>query len=308
MTVKKILEKEKPSLVITSNLIGLSTLATYNAIKCSKIPHIHILHDYTLICIKGHLFRKRKPCLSPPIFCRLRYKIYSRLFKPDKVIGVSNFVLDKHREYGFFENSKNFVLHNCLEKIGNNIDKRLKSDRVNILYTGQLTELKGAHILIEAFKKIKNAKLRLNIIGDGKHRQYLEKISQGDKRIKFYGKISNEKTVLFYRKAAVCVVPSIGYDSFPTVILESFMAGTPVVASRIGGIPELIKSNYNGFLFEPGDVDSLKEILQNLIDNPTQLKRLSRNAFESAKKYNMSTYLKNLENIIAKEGKRYADT
>ena len=72
----------------------------------------------------------------------------------------------------------------------------------------------------------------------------------------------------------VIVVPSLWYENRPTVIVEAQATGTPVVATRLGGMAELIKHNENGLLFKAGSVKSLTEQLQRLLDEPTLLPQL----------------------------------
>lgn len=92
-------------------------------------------------------------------------------------------------------------------------------------------------------------------------------------------------------------MPSICYDNSPTVIYESFSFGVPVIGSRIGGIPELIKEGYNGFLFEAGNVEELEGIIGKLTTNTSQLRRLSERASESIKKYDINEHIKKLEKL-----------
>jgi glycosyltransferase involved in cell wall biosynthesis len=75
------------------------------------------------------------------------------------------------------------------------------------------------------------------------------------------------------------------------------MNSTPVIASRIGGIPELVRDGYNGFLFEPGSVVELSRILKKISEDPSILKGLERNAYESSQKYSIEDHVKRLEEI-----------
>ncbi len=100
-----------------------------------------------------------------------------------------------------------------------------------------------------------------------------------------------------YKMANVTVVPSILYDNSPMVVYESFMCSTPVVASRIGGIPELVKHGYNGFLFEPGDNTELAKILNMVSRDPEILKKLEIGAYKSSKKYDIEKHIDKLEEI-----------
>jgi glycosyltransferase involved in cell wall biosynthesis len=81
------------------------------------------------------------------------------------------------------------------------------------------------------------------------------------------------------------------------VIYESFFHGVPVVGSRIGGIPELIREGYNGLLFEAGNPKELRHSLLYLVNHPDELKKMSERALESAKKYTIQAHTSKLEDI-----------
>lgn len=299
-TIKKILEKEKPDVVHTHNLGGLS-ISAFNAVKSLNLPLIHTCHDYHIICPYATLlcpFWRGELCKYPKVPCEIYRKVKRKIIHgPDIVTAPSQFVLDAHSKAGFFKESKKIAPPLGIEIENINFNKKEKDNKeVNILYVGQLGKHKGIQILISAFKQInKNAKL--HIVGDGHDKEYFKDLASNDKRIIFYGKIPNEETQKFYKNADITVVPSIWYETFGIVVIESFKFGTPVVASRIGNYPELVKDGYNGFLFEQGNIDELKKILENIIENPKQLEELSRNAFESVKKYSMDKHIEKLIEI-----------
>jgi len=216
--------------------------------------------------------------------------------KPDVVIGVSEFVLNTHLKYGFFKKSKKFVLHNSMNY--RHPVKNKDKTTIDIVYVGHMYKAKGIHILIDAFKKIKNDNLKLHILGSGNFMEKLKKLSGNDKRIVFYGELSNDDVQKFHSEISdILVLPSISYEAFPTVTIEAFSHGVPVVASKIGGIPEAVKDGYNGFLFEPGDSSALRRALEKLVKTPDLLEKLSKNALEAAKEYDESEHTKKLAEI-----------
>jgi len=302
--VKKILEKENPDIVHTHNSSGLSAGAAFSAVKSLNLPLVHTAHDYAILCPYLTLLCplwKEEPCKYPRFPCKI-YRGMKRkiLHSPDIVTAPSQFVLDMHAKSSFFEESTKIVLPLGIElkNIDFNFDKKKNNGEINVLYVGQVGKHKGVQFLINAFKKINTDNIKLHIIGGGHpYEKYLRDLGKDDRRITFYGKIPNEEVQKFYRKADISVVPSIWYDNSPVVIYEAFKEGTSVIGSNIGGIPELIKDNYNGFLFEPGNTEQLKGILDNIIENPQQLKELSKNAFESVKQYDMNKHIKKLLEI-----------
>lgn len=296
--IKSILEKERPDVVHTNGIGHVST-STFSAIKSVDLPCIHTCHSYQLLSVWPSLFNYRKGEIIKNFnFFDRRYMDIKRYLTRavDVVTAPSKFVLDMHLKHGFFKNAKHVVL-----PLGIELNEAKKAEKnyeiIDILYVGRLVSSKGVQILISAFKQLKHNNIRLHICGKGADEYRFRKIAGNDQRIIFHGFVPDKELIQLYRKANVVVVPSIWYDNSPVVIYESFKYGTPVIGSRIGGIPELIEDGYNGLLFEAGDVDELKEILENLIKNPSELKRLEDGAFESVKKYDMNKHIRRLEEL-----------
>ncbi|MBS3174857.1 glycosyltransferase family 4 protein [Candidatus Woesearchaeota archaeon] len=147
-----------------------------------------------------------------------------------------------------------------------------------ISYVGRLIAQKGIHVLIEAMKDVKGD-YHLVFAGTG-NKEAIEKelISQGIKNYTFLGFIPQEKLAYLHSKTAVYVLPSF-YEDFPNTILEAMCLKTPIIASRINGIPEMITHNKEGFLFDVGNTSQLKGYIQKLLDRPNERKKLGNNAF-----------------------------
>ena len=297
--IKNILIKEKPDIVHIHNFKGFSL--AFNAVKSLNLPLIFTAHDYFLECPNENLFRSSyKVCHDSPITCRLYAKIQKHLKdnKPDIVTAPSQFVIDKFKKDGFFEDVRTMKLPLGIE-LGENKKTEKDYESIDILYVGRLNRYKGAHILIKAFKQLEHKNIHLHIIGEGKDTEELKEIAESDPNITFYGFVPEKKLISLYKKSNIAVVPSIWYEVFGIVIIESFKYSTPVIGSNIGGIPELIEDGYNGLLLEAGNVGKLKKALKNLIENPKELKRLSDNAFKSAEKYCMEDHVKTLTKLYA---------
>ncbi len=297
VTVKKILKKEKVDIVHINNFRGFS-LSIFNAVKSLNIPLIFTAHDFSLICImSSFLNSSNEICTNPSKLCKTYVKIQKHFVdnKPDLIIAPSQFVIDKLINAGFFKNVKMKTLPLGIELH----DKKVRKlyDIINIFYVGGLSRNKGVHILINSFKKLEQENVRLHIFGKGIDEDEFREMGYPDKRIIFHGFISNEKLMRLYYKANITVVPSICYDNSPMVIYESLMHGSPVIGSRIGGIPELVEEGYNGFLFEAGNVDELKGIFEKIISDTLLLKKLEDGAYESAKKYDLNKHIHNLETM-----------
>ena len=296
--VRRILKKERPDVVHIHNARGLS-LSTFRAVKSLDLPLVLTAHDYSLVCPRYSLLKvSGEICRSPLPICRVVNRVKKLLVdnKPDVVTAPSQFVIDKLRETGLFNNSRSLRLFNAIGLDGAR-PARKNYETIDILYSGQLTKVKGVHILISAFKQINCKNIRLHIAGRGNYAERLKEIADGDSRITFHGFMEWEELKGLYEKASVTVVPSIWYEPFGLIMIESFKYGTPVIGSNIGGIPEIVEDGYNGLLFEAGNVNQLKDKLASLIDNPLELERLSQGAFESAKKFDINNHIAQLENM-----------
>lgn len=295
--IKNILKKEIPDVVHIHNFKGLS-LSVFSAAKRLNLPLIFTAHDYALICPRTNLLHgSGEICNTPSRLCMLYNKVQKYLVndKPDLVTAPSQFVIDKLKACGLFEGVKTIKLPLGIEL---NVEKAGKRyDPIDILYVGALSRHKGVHILIDAFKGLKYKNIKLHIVGKGVDEDAFKRIAGLDQRIFFHGFVPDKELMKLYQKANITVVPSVWYDNSPMVIYESFKNGTPVIGSRIGGIPELVEDNYNGFLFEAGDVCELKEMLENPIKNPDELKRLEEGAFVSVKEYDVNKHIRKLEEV-----------
>lgn len=172
---------------------------------------------------------------------------------------------------------KAFVFPNALQ------DRNLKNigaDRKTFGFIGRLDYSKGVDILITAFQQIIShyPDVKLVIVGAGKQRQALEmQALKYSSNIIFAGGVSYENVFKYLQTFTCLVVPS-RTDNLPTVILEAFSCGTPVVASNTGGIPDMVKDGENGLLFNNENPLELANKLNLLLTNKEERSRLAENA------------------------------
>jgi glycosyltransferase involved in cell wall biosynthesis len=201
------------------------------------------------------------------------------------VISPSQFLLDFYTVRGLFVQSLKILVRNPLTLDFESQKSKVKSQKdgtkFNFLYLGQVEEHKGVFLLVEAFRGIKNA--RLHVVGDGSKLGELRdgtqisgttKIDQDGEHIVFHGRVDRDKLPELFSQVDVTVVPSLCYENSPTVIFESLYFDVPVLASRIEGIAELIEEGKNGFTFEAGSVDSLKEKMKWCVGNVREIKKM----------------------------------
>ena len=145
-------------------------------------------------------------------------------------------------------------------------------------YSGQIAPHKGIHILAEALKLLPDAPISVHIYGEAEHfpryTDQLKRLVRGDSRLKIMGTYLRQDVSRVFHNLDVLVVPSLWYENSPNVILEAFAHRTPVIASDLGGMAELVHHSQNGLLFRVGDAAALARQLRRLVEEPVLLAQL----------------------------------
>lgn len=170
------------------------------------------------------------------------------------------------------------------------------SSELRLCFAGRLETEKGCQYLIPALSELE-VEFRAVILGEGSQRAELEKqsIKLGlAPRVQFLGAVANALPEI--AAADVLLLPSIS-DALPRSIIEALTLGTPVIASRVGGIPELIEHGGNGLLLEPEDSDALAAAITELASSEALREKFSRNAIEKSKKFEFRHFQESLHRV-----------
>lgn len=311
LVIKYIIKREKPQVVHTHNLKGISFLIP-RLIKRMKIRHLHTLHDLQLICPSGRMVRRGgKHCATPHIFCRMYKFICRRLFgSPDVVIYPSKFLSEAYHRAKFFRYSRVEVLPNPIPDFPHlphsifTSKDGVESKQFTVTYIGQLEKHKGIIELVMAFKKVLQiaapqlprgfnpdlGEIRLHIVGIGTQIRKVKTLVQNNQHVIFHDYVEHQELPRIFQVTDVLVVPSIIPENSPNVIYEALSFGVPVIASRIGGIPEIVENGYNGLTFEAGNVNELADTIRYAYENQAVIGKMKINARHSAEKYQLSKY------------------
>jgi len=287
--VKLILKTEKIDVVITHNLKGFSYQIP-RLINKLKIRHIHTLHDYQLIDPHGSLYRHGHNLITLGLPIKIYKELCKILFsKIDIVVSPSKFILEKHLDYGFFKNSKTQVLPNpvVLPAVA---ASRSDSEKMRLLYLGQLEEHKGIRFLLEAFRTLPLDKFELLIAGKGKIFSDLKKNYQ-QSNIVFLGSIPHGEINRLFEQTDITVIPSLWWDNSPSVIYESYAYNRPVLVSDAGGSKELVIEGKTGYIFKSGDQSSFLSILNKIAQNKPNLGKLGVSGHEFVSQFSLDRYL-----------------
>lgn len=144
-----------------------------------------------------------------------------------------------------------------------------RSEHLRIGYVGTITAHKGLHTLVQAVRQIPGDGWSLAVHGDltafPDYAAHVRELAGDDERIRFCGRFEAPDLAGVLEEIDVMVVPSVWFENTPFVILEALASGTPVIASNLGGLSELIDEGKNGLVFEPGDSNDLRAKIEEVI-------------------------------------------
>ena len=264
-----------------------------SALKCCKkfkIPTILTLTDPILLCPLNLVTKDRNLCSGPDQgkkcieICKYDEKIFSRykdakffFDNVDKVFSGSEFLRST-----FFQNGWDreiFLNRHAVDYSYVNIQKEPKD--LVFCFMGSFIWHKGLHVLFNAFKEIKNKNIKLKVYGKGNkidpYVEHMNDLVKDDHRIEFCGTFDYKDFPNIMKEISVVIIPSVYQENFPLVMQMALAYGKPVIASKIGGMPESIKDGENGFLFEVGNSNNLSQIIQKILDEPNIIKKLKQN-------------------------------
>lgn len=155
---------------------------------------------------------------------------------------------------------------------------RQKSPVLRVGYVGTFRHSKGVHVLIEALRHLPSDKVRLEIYGKPGHfpeyDQQLRRLAEGLDNVSFQGSFPNEKLPEVFAGFDVLAIPALWHENSPLVLLSAFALKTPVIASNVGSLADLVGHEKSGLLFEMGNARDLAAQLQRLVNDPEMIERL----------------------------------
>ncbi|MCJ7523931.1 MAG: glycosyltransferase family 4 protein [Candidatus Aminicenantes bacterium] len=293
--LEELLRVEKPDIAHLHNIYHHLSPTIIGTLKKHGVPVVLTIHDYKVVCPAYKLFvrgavcetcRSRrfywcvlKKCIQgsrlKSLLCAVEVACHRRYYEMiDALVSPSRFLMAKMAAMGF--PTKRFrYIPNAVSLEGG--PPQGAADPPQVLCFGRLVEEKGIHLLIEAMKGVPAECL---IVGDGPQKKKLQDQAAGspDARIRFLGHQPFPVLEPIIRRATMVVIPSIWYENNPFSVIESFSMGIPVVAARIGGLPELVIDRETGMLFTAGSSAELHDKIMLLLKNPDLGRELARKA------------------------------
>lgn len=262
--IHRLIRKKKIDLIIAWWAIPQGAIA--GQIKHeTKIPYILVTPGTDIHGIKNKFFNSL-------IDYALKYA--------DRRVVLSSYSKERIKELGYDSEVIPLGINLGIVK-----KRRPKNIRFTILCVGRLTEQKGFQYVIKSLRYIKR-NVTLNIIGEGDYIKELEQIAKEENvenKVKFLGPKSNDQLIKYYLHTKVFIMPSIGFEALGLVAIEAMRLGVPVIASEIGGIPDIVKNNETGLLVPERDPKAIAEKVNLLFDDILLSKHLSKKGKEHIK-------------------------
>jgi len=283
----EVLAAVRPDVVFVHNLPGWS-IAAISAIRQHNIPVIQILHDHYNVCVNSMMSRAGRNCARQCLTCRIMRTPHRKITnRVSAVVGVSQYILDRHLECGAYAdvpikrviNDVRSAVSLGLAEAGELRHEAAAARNSGVTrfgFIGRLTREKGIELLLEVFSAWNNPRTELWVAGTGKPDVVNMLTSRyAGPRIRFLGEIEPKR---FFTAIDVTVVPSIWQEPFAGVVAESFAFGVPVIATRRGGLPEMVVHGETGLMLEPDKPGALLAAMMLYAGSPELTARLAGRA------------------------------
>jgi len=315
--LRSLIRQEKPQVAHFHNTFPLVSPAAYYAARDEGVAVVQTLHNYRLLCPNALFFREGRvceDCLGKSIpMPGVMHGCYRGSRSASAVVAAT---MSLHSFLGTWQRAVDVFIVYSQFAMNKFIQGGLPPEKVmfktNFLYpapdigegnggyalfVGRLSVEKGLGVMLDAWRQLRG-KIPLKIMGDGPMSGLVTAAMQEMPEIEWLGRRSLEEVYEVVGKAAFLVFPSEWYETFGRVAIEAFARGTPVVASRIGAIAELVDHERTGMLFHPSDSADLATQVEWLLSHPqelSQMRREARSQFEA--KYTAADNCKRLMEI-----------
>jgi glycosyltransferase involved in cell wall biosynthesis len=279
------------------NHFPLLSPSIFDASSEAGVASVWTLHNYRATCANGLLFRDGRPCedcVGRPPISGVVHRCYRGSLLGSAVVSAG---IGYHRARGTWHSKVDHFIALSEFARSRHIKGGIPADKITVkpnfgfphenpdsgprhgaVFVGRLSPGKGVLTLLEAWRGIDSP---LAILGDGPSRAELERIAPPN--VRFMGHVGQGDIVAHLRSASVAIIPSLAYENFPMTVIDAFSTGTPVIASRLGAICEILEEGRTGKLFKAGDAGDVRSAVLELLSNPSLARKMgiaAKNDFE----------------------------
>ena len=282
--VRAAIESFRPDIVNTHDIQGIG----YNLLReigRQGLPCVQTLHDFGFICINMNMFRQGKPCRRRHFSCAVSGMVKRSYLSSIERLAFwapSQSLLDRYRPH-----LPPLAEAACIQlPLLFSSPPRVRRDAslpVRLLYVGQVTAPKGVEFLLDMLQPLATTGgFEITIVGGG---SLLDHLRRRHPWARFTGRVPPDEVAGFMAASDVLMMPSLWAENAPVVTYQAILQGLPMVASRIGGLPELVRDGVNGILLPPGGLAQWQACVRDLLAQPGKLDRLRGGARQCASSY-----------------------
>ncbi|PCJ21363.1 MAG: hypothetical protein COB02_01895 [Candidatus Cloacimonadota bacterium] len=276
-SLKKIIKKFQPDIIHSHNIDGFSA-SVWSAAQSLNIPVVYTAHDGHLLCPKANFLHQNKKIDCGKTHCKIYRSLHLLNTKNiDLFVSPSKFLLNTYLQFGMKVKSHQVIENGLLSNTKPQLNTNLFP--LKVLFMGQISSHKGVNCLIKTIQHFKNqSNVEFHIAGKGPDEKQITALQNSYQNIYYHGFVSGKAKEKLLLDCHLLLFPSQCYENSPLSILEAFQYGLVVIASDIGGVPELIKNNENGILFEVDDYQFVFDTITSFLENTEKLQRFQKNA------------------------------
>jgi len=265
----------QPDIVNCHDLQGLG-YAVLRSVAASGLPCVQTLHDFGFLCLNMAMFRRGAECVRQHLLCRV-----STAVKRDAWAGI--------RRLSFWSPSR-ALLDRYLPHLPAHLEAAAipyplafgdapalsprRGGTLQFLYVGQVTEIKGVEFILGVLAELAGEHdFHFRVVGGGAECERLRDHYREAPWVEFVGRVPPEGVRDYMEKSDLLLTPSLWFENSPLVVYQAIHLGLPVIASRTGGLPELVVEDVTGALVAPGDAPAWSRRLRAILSEPAILDR-----------------------------------
>jgi glycosyltransferase involved in cell wall biosynthesis len=295
--LRSLFRRHRPQIAHFHNTFPLLSPAAYYAARLERVGVVQTLHNFRLICANALFFRDGEvceACLGKTIaWPAVAGKCYRGSRSASATVGAMQAV---HRAIGTWSRAVDVYIaltqFSARKLAAGGVPAHKIEVKPNFvhpdpvagrgmggyaIFVGRLSAEKGVTTLLEAWRHLDGV-LPLRIVGDGPLARSVQDAAAKNSAIQWVGKQPLEAVYTMIGEAALLISPSCCYETFSRVIAEAFAKGTPVIASRLGAMAEIVDDGRTGLVFNPGDAQDLATKARQMLQDKSELARMRRSA------------------------------
>lgn len=312
--VQRLITLHRPDVVHIHNLFPQLSPLVIRAAASRGVPVVVTLHNFRLMCLPATFLRNGATCEACAGHVPWRGVVHGcyRGSRPASMVLATSLVV--HRRAHTFDRVRLFLAVSGFVRSAY-VQHGMDGDRIRVkdnfawpqprrqgagasfLVLGRLSPEKGVDTAIAAVA----GRSSLVVVGDGPEREHLAATAPAS--TSFAGSVEAESVPSYLSRTRAVLVPSRCYEGAPRSIIEAFASGVPVIASRMGGMPELVQDGVNGLLVPPGDIRAWRAAVDRLLDDDFS-ERLGHGAYATwSERFSPAEAVKGLERAYAEAKK-----